>query len=417
VAEVSDIGINKGERLRNRQNATGVVNDPHSRYDELREAYGDVVPGSVAHQFGVQEPVGSGEPGVPHFTIIGYDTGDAVFRRHDVFSSQLGYAGGPLGRTMLGMDEPDHRRYRALVQPAFALRTMTSWRDRWLIPVLDTLIDSFQGQVQADLYYDYCAKFPATTIGSAFGASPADIAELHDIVLQAGGNADSLEDVEAARGRLAAYLGRIMDDRRTKPGEDVISLLVNSQYVAEDGSDHQLSDDEVLGFADLMLTAGSGTTYRTMGIMLLALLQRPDLYELVLNDRSMVVPLVEETLRWEAPVAYFGRVAKVDTELNGTTIPAGARVQVVISAANHDPRRWERPHEFDPFRAVQPHLAFASGPHFCIGNQLARMELGEALNRILDRVPDIRLDGDQPPPYITGLLFRMPTGLPVVIGA
>jgi cytochrome P450 len=412
MSRVADIGINKSERYRNRHNATGIVNDLHPRFDELREA-GDVHPGSQASLFGVSDLMTLTSHEGPVFTVVGYDAADTAFRQHDIFSSALGYAGNLLGDSMLGMDEPAHRRYRALAQPAFALRTMTSWRDRWLSPVLDSLIDSFEDEATTDLYYNYCAKFPATTIGAAFGAKPDEAEELHDLVLRAGGNADTPAEVLAASEQFLQYLRVIIEDRKVHPSDDVISLLVRSEYVDEGGSQETLSEAEILGFASLMLTAGSGTTYRTMGTMLLALLERPTLFDAVRNNRSLVNKVVEETLRWEPPVTYFARVAKVDTELAGVSIPAGSHVEISVTAANHDPRKWDRPHEFDPFRETQPHLAFASGPHFCIGNQLARMELGEALNRLMDRFASIELDPDQPAPYRTGLLFRMPSGLPV----
>lgn len=412
MSRVTDIGVNEGERYRNRHNATGVVNDLQPRFDELRKE-SDVHPGSLATLFGVGELMTRSWHEGPVFTVVGYDAADTAFRRHDIFSSALGYAGDSLGNSMLGMDEPAHRRYRALAQPAFALRTMTDWRDRWLAPVLDSLIDAFKNQTTIDLYYDYCAKFPAITISSAFGAKPEEVEELHDIVLRAGGNADSPEAVAAASEQFVNYLRAIIDDRKLHPSDDVISLLVGSEYVDEDGSLESLSESEILGFANLMLTAGSGTTYRTMGTMLLALLERPKLFEAVRNDRSLVNKVVEETLRWEPPVTYFARTSKEDTELSGVIIPAGSRIEISVSAANHDPRKWVRPHDFDPMRETHPHLAFASGPHFCIGNQLARMELGEALNRLMDRFSTIELDAEQPAPYRTGLLFRMPSGLPV----
>jgi cytochrome P450 len=417
LSEPVELGVNEGERYRNRHNATGVVNDPHTRYDELR-LQGDVHSGTVASLFGITDtsPTNMSEFD-SHFTVVGYDAGDTVFRRHDVFSSELAYQQSQTwwGPTILGMDEPEHRRYRALAQPAFAVRTMDSWRDRWLMPVLDSLIDDFEQKEKVDLYNDYCARFPAVTIASGFGAKSEDVPELHDLVLRMGGNAESPEEVVKASQQVADYVRQLIDQRQQEPGDDIISLLVTSEFVDEDGVAHRLTEVEIRGFANLMLTAGSGTTYRSMGMMLLALLERPELLERVRRDRSLIQQVVEEVLRWEPPVAYFRRVTREDTELCGVPIPARSEVAVSITAANHDPRKWDRPHEFDPFRPIQPHLAFASGPHFCIGNQLARMELSVALNRLLDRIPLMELDPGQPRPFRTGLLYRMPTALPVLL--
>ncbi|MCE2392810.1 MAG: cytochrome P450 [Proteobacteria bacterium] len=416
MTQTLEIGINEGERERNRHNALGVVNELHPRFDELRER-GDVHRGNMAELFGVA----SSGPSLlmrrsdSHFTVLGYETADAAFRRHEVFSSRV-YEETVMtwGPNLLSMDEPEHRRYRMLAQPAFANKTMQDWESRWLVPILDRLIEGLAHAERADLYMGYCALFPAHTICSSFGIGESDVAPMHDWLLRMLNTSDP-EDAARAGRSFAEYMGRVVRERRADPNDDVISLLANSELVDEDGSRHQLTDDEIMGFAGLMLTAGSGTTYRSLGIMLLTLLQRPALLEKVVSDRSLVPQVIEETLRWDPPLTYFSRLATRDTELDGVPMPKGTVVDLSVTAANHDPRRWEDPHEFDPFRPTQPHMGFGSGPHFCIGNQLARMELRVALNRLLDAFPRMQLDPEAPEPFVTGLYFRMPTAVPVIL--
>lgn len=409
-----EIGINEGERRRNRLNALGVVNDLHPVLDELRER-GDVHPQGLGALFGQPDMLGAMADDAPHFSVLGFESADSVFRQPEIFSSHV-YANTTrmFGPNMLAMDAPDHRRYRALVQPAFAKRTMESWESRWLVPILDQLIASIEKEDRVDLYTTYCGRFPAHTIARSFGIESADVEEMHDLVLRLS-DRESPQEAAAAAKKINETILNIIEARRASPQDDVISVLATSELTEEDGSHHALADEEILGFATLMLTAGSGTTYRSLGVLLLALLQRPSIWDQVVADRSLVPALVEEAIRWDPPLTSFPRLAVQDTELAGVSIPKGAIIDVVVLAANHDPRRWDDPHAFDPSRPMLPHLGFGNGPHFCVGNQLARMELGTALERLLDRFPGMRLDPSAPEPFVTGILFRMPTAVPVLL--
>jgi cytochrome P450 len=289
---------------------------------------------------------------------------------------------------------------------------MEDWESR-LRPLLDELIEQFPGRQSFDLLSSYCAQFPIHTIASAFGIDESDVAQAHQwayMVTAAG----TPEESDRAWSLFSGYLQQIIDTRRKVGGDDLIGLLVSSEVTDGPGT-HRLSDEEILGFAGLMITAGGSTTYRTMGNLLLHLLSRPDLLERVRCDRSLVQPLIEETIRWSPPNMFFPRLAVHDVELDGVPIPAGSLVDLVLGAGNRDPGRWERPNDFDIFRPTIPHISFGSGPHFCIGNRLARMELGVALEHLLDHAPHLRLDPDVPAPVITGLMWRMVNGLPVIL--
>jgi cytochrome P450 len=144
------------------------------------------------------------------------------------------------------------------------------------------------------------------------------------------------------------------------------------------------------------------------------LLTHPDQLDAVRNDRSLLPNAIEEGLRWEPPLLTIMRTAVEPTSVGGVDLPAGAMLVVNMGAANHDEKRWAEADEFDIFRPMSAHIAFASGPHMCLGMHLARMETKVAINRIFDRLPNVRLDPDADPPYITGMTFRSPPHLHVV---
>jgi cytochrome P450 len=313
------------------------------------------------------------------------------------------------------MDGQEHRRYRGLVQPAFAFKAMQNWESRWLSPYLDELIASFSSEEKVDLYMRYCALFPAHTIASGLGIPGDEVSEIHDTIVRTAGSVPPPEDAAEAAARFKSRMSAIIGERRVEAFDDLIGYLVESQIVDEEGESHELTDSEIFGFAAFLLTAGSGTTYRMTGIMLVTLLTRPDLLATVLEDRALLPQVVEEGLRWEPPNGYFPRLALREIEIGEKVLPAGAVVDVAVNAANRDPRRWPDPHQFDPFRPRLPHLTFASGPHFCIGNQLARMEVRVALDRLLDRFPEMHLDESEPTPFVTGCHYRMPTAVPAVL--
>jgi cytochrome P450 len=215
--------------------------------------------------------------------------------------------------------------------------------------------------------------------------------------------------------RTTAMLRRVIEDRRAQPQDDLITLLVETE-LDEGGERHLLTDEEIYGFARLILTAGSGTTWRQLGILLVGLLQRPHLLDAVRDDRDLLRRAIDEAVRWEATDPIFRRLVTEDVTLCGVDIPVGAIVEMNLGAGNHDPSRWEQPEQFDPYRAPKPNLGFAGGPHVCLGMHVARAEMWVAMNAVLDRLPNLRIDPDAPEVRIIGLEHRGPNGIPVVFG-
>jgi cytochrome P450 len=257
------------------------------------------------------------------------------------------------------------------------------------------------------------------TITSSFGLSREEALDFREGAEGAGmrpGSAADLEAREVRQQRTTAMLRRVIEDRRVRPQDDLITKLVQSE-IDEDGQRHLLTDDEIYGFARLILTAGSGTTWRQLGILLVALLHEPTLLNAVRRDRELLRRTIDEAVRWEPTDPIFRRLASKDVTLCGVEIPAGAVIEMNLGAANHDPARWDDPEHFDPYRSVKPNLGFAGGPHVCLGMHVARAEMWVAMNAVLDRLPNLRLNPEVPNVRIIGLEHRGPNGIPVCFDA
>ena len=178
-----------------------------------------------------------------------------------------------------------------------------------------------------------------------------------------------------------------------------------------------ISSGAAVSFLRQLVNAGGDTTYRASSVQLTGLLGNPRRLLAVRENRSLIPQAIEEALRWDRPVLIQTRMATRDVELGGIAIPAGAFLDVAAGAANRDPQRFPEPDRFDIFRnSSQRHFAFSYGPHVCIGQHLARVEMTRALNAILDRMPNVELDPLKPPPRIRGIMMRVPEHIHVRFG-
>jgi cytochrome P450 len=386
--------------------------DPHARWHELRET-GPVHEGTVHELTGFDGPAfwhGLPEDGRRHFSCFSFDTCDEVQRNTDVFASSAGAVEGQeidiseigILNSMLAMDGVRHRRYRSLVQPSFVPPKARWWITNWIDETVHALIDAFEADGRAELNVDFCAAIPVLTITSSFGIP-----------------VDQALDVRAEYNngdRMVEILEPIVAARRARPRDDLISVLVEAELTDEDGSVHTLSDPEIYSFAALLLGAGSGTTWKQMGITLTALLREPERVERVRRDRTLLRSAIEESLRWEPTDPMFSRWVTTDTEVAGVEMPRGSVVHNCLGAANRDPARWDRPDEYDLDRPARASQGFGSGPHICLGMHVARAEMLTGISALLDRLPHLRLDPDAPAPEIIGLYERGATEINVVFG-
>ncbi len=382
--------------------------DPYPIWHRLREQ-GPVLPGILHELTGVSGTLfwhGLPNPDRPHFTTFDFETSFAAYRNADVLASApepIDLDNGPLGimNCMLSMDGAQHKRYRSLVQPSFLPSNGTWWTTNWVSDVVHLLIDGFARDGRAELNVDFCAAIPLLTITGSFGVPMEQALEIRAALAR-----DPQKVVEIVRPIVSA--------RRENPADDLISTLVQAEITDDDGVNHRLTDREIDSFILLLLGAGSGTTWKQMGTTLTALLQRTEVLEAVREDRSLLRPAIEESVRWMPTDPMFSRFALVDTELGGVEIPAGSVVHIGIGPANRDPARWDRPDEFDITRKMKPSLGFGQGSHICLGMHVARAEMTTAISALLDRLPNLRLDPDEEPPRIIGLYERGATAIPVL---
>ena len=343
--------------------------------------------------------------------VFRFDDCARVLRAARVFSS-TSYAetiGLVFGRTMLEMDDPEHRVNRNLVAHAFHERSLARWKPEVIAPVCHELIDRFAGHGRAELVGELTSHFPVRVIACILGLPDEDFGQFHRWANDLFGVATNPERGLEASARLRDYFAGVVADRRRHPRDDVVSDLVGAEVDGE-----RLEDEAIYSFLRILLTGGADTTYRGSGSALFLLLTHPEQLDAVRADRRLVGPAVEEALRVEPPAVGIFRTATGDTEVGGVELPAGASVYTVIASANHDESRWQDPDRFDIQRPARPHMTFAQGPHMCLGMHLARMETCVLVDAVLDRLPGIRLDPDGDDPHIHGIMFRSPTSVPVV---
>jgi cytochrome P450 len=382
---------------------SGDVRDPYTELARLRK----------------EEPVQRidmsampGEEGKPLFIVYRYQEVQQMLRDNETFSSSIIIQafGDVFGQhVMLGMDEPEHGRHRALVSKAFSQKALARWEDELVGRVGNDLIDKFAERGSADLVKEFTFDYPTQIIAGLLGLPREDYPQFQRWSISLLSFTINPERGRAASQALAEYFTPILADRRKAPREDLISGLAQAEIDGE-----KLSDEEIFSFLRLLLPAGVETTYRSLGNMLFGLLSEPEQLEAVRTDRSLLPQAIEEAVRWEPPLLTITRVASRDTELAGVAIPAGSSVMPMLGAANRQDDRFPDPNRFNVLRDRTPHIGFGHGAHVCLGMHLARLEMRVALNLLFDRLPNLRMDPDGDDPHIRGQVFRSPTSLPVL---
>ena len=347
-------------------------------------------------------------------TVFGFDEVVQVLRDHETYSSVV-YAdvmGTVMGRTILQMDEPEHRTIRSLVAGSFRSKMLERWEEELVAVVVNELVDAFIGRGRADLVREVTFNFPVQVIARILGLPRSDYPRFQRWALELTSVAANWERGMAASAALRDYFADVMADRRATPGDDLISDLVRAEVEGQ-----HLSDEEIYSFLRLLLPAGVETTYRATGSLLFALLEDRRQFDALYADRSLYPQAFEEVVRWEPPVTVILRRTTRDTVLAGVPIGEGADVALLIGAANRDERKYTDPDRFDMFRQQRQHVGFGFGVHVCLGMHLARMESRIAINTLFDRLGPFTLDPEADPPHIEGLAFRSPLSLPVVFRA
>ncbi len=301
--------------------------------------------------------------------------------------------------SMLFRDPPDHTRLRALVSKAFTPRVVETLREH-IQGIVDRLLARVAGAGRMDVIEDLAYPLPVTVISELLGvpaghtdevkAWSRDIARSLDAIALPVGP-DVIERGRHATKAMSGYFRELAEERRRRPGADLLSGLVE----AEEAGD-RLTEAELLATCVLLYVAGHETTVNLIGNGLLALLRHPDERRRLQDDPALLAPAVEELLRYDGPVQRSGRMAAEDAEIGGVPIPVGTLVLGLLGAANRDPAQFADPDRLDLGRAEPRHLGFGSGIHYCLGASLARLETQVALGTLLRRFPAIALDEERP---------------------
>jgi cytochrome P450 len=319
---------------------------------------------------------------------VGFDAVYDILRNHEQFSSDASSLpedarggdgdGMQIPIVLITDDPPRHTRFRGLVNRAFTPRRVAEL-EPFARTVVDDLLDDFpEGEV--DLVPQLSVPLPVTMIATLLGIPPErgdDFKRWSNALIAAQRGEFDLEDL----GNMINFLNSEIASRREAATADLITALAEAEVDGE-----RLEDWEVLGFTILLLVAGNETTTNLIGNMLNVLADRPELWQRLRDDRSLVEPFIEETLRIDSPVQVLFRYSKEAVTVDGVDIPAGVPVNVAYGAANRDPKAYDRPDEFDLERDDDAHhVAFGMGIHYCLGSPLARLEARVALERLLDR--------------------------------
>lgn len=296
-----------------------------------------------------------------------------------------------LGKVLLFTDDPEHARLRGLVAKAFTPRAVEALRAR-VSTLVDELLDDIEQRGSTELMADFAFPLPVTVIAELLGVPPADRGLFREHIpkltplLEFDLDASAMEGALGALGVFAGYFGPLFEERRQRPGDDLLSALVAAEVAGD-----RLDPVELLVTAVLLLGAGHETTMNLIGNGTLALLAHPDELARLRDDPSLDRGAVEELLRFDSPVQFTARRTTAPLDVEGTVIPSGDEVVVLLGAANRDPARFPAPDRVDLTRSAGQHLAFGHGAHFCLGVALARLEGEIAIGALVRRFPELRL--------------------------
>ncbi len=355
--------------------------DPYPIYQQLRDRTPLQyihVPGGLFP--GIEEPIRA-------WALMKYRDVYGALRDHDTFSS----ARNPLIEkgvfpplVLISDDPPRHTRFRRLVNKAFTLKRIETL-EPWITSVAKELLDDI-GSREIDIVSSYTTPLPVKVIARLLGIPGEEYptfkrwsdAFISSLVTT------SQEERMMNTQEMVTYFAQIAVARRAQRAEDLITALVEAEIDGE-----ALEDWEILGFCILLLIAGNETTTNLIGNMLNILVDRPDLWQRLREDRNLVEPVIEETLRYESPVRMLIRMTNRPVEISGVSIPKDEVVGIFFGAANRDPAEFPNPDEFRLDRDLRNHVAFGMGIHYCLGAPLARAEAKITLNTFLDRFPSL----------------------------
>ncbi|ROO88004.1 cytochrome P450 [Actinocorallia herbida] len=403
------------------------IESPYEKFAEYREK-GSVHHGDILAEFGTTSMAAgfNGERDV--YSVYGFEDCLAVLKDSETFPSEaVSAAFRPLlGKVITGVDGAEHTRLRKLLMPGLGRDNFSVWGSTIVDPVLRRLVGDLKDRgTRADLTA-FVVDFPVRIVYEILGFPTEDEARFHDFqtkaltILLGFGTTDPAKRERAAanRERAIASVKALYDDllpivqRRRAEGATGNSLIEHLLRTEVEGE--SLTDDEVVVFTRSLLPAAAETTTRSFGNALVLLLNRPDVLARVRADRGLVDKAITEATRYEPVSVMAARTTAREVVLGGVTIPEGAGVSVVKGSGLRDPKVWPDADVFDVDRRMnKPNIAFGFGPHTCMGMMLAKLQMGKALNLLLDELPDLRADDEAEPMRIRGANLRQASAITV----
>ncbi|WP_293677731.1 cytochrome P450, partial [uncultured Phenylobacterium sp.] len=291
-------------------------------------------------------------------------------------------------KMMLMMDPPEHTGFRKLIRSEFT-EPAARLRGERIAQLAKQIVDAVIEKGSCDFVDEVAGEMPSFVIAELMGLPLEDGRELYKLteIIHTAPEALPPGAAGQAVAKMFEYGGKVIAEKRARPGDDLASKLLACEV---DG--RRLEDMEFLLFFMLLVDAGGDTTRNLLSAGLLALMENPEQYAWLMADLEGRLPSArEELLRWTSPVIYMRRTAKHDAELGGAKIKAGDKVVMYFGAANRDPAVFEHPDVLDLSRAENPHIAFGTGPHGCLGQHIARIEIDAMLRQVLTRMTGFEL--------------------------
>ncbi|MBV6623436.1 MAG: cytochrome P450 [Rivularia sp. (in: Bacteria)] len=321
--------------------------------------------------------------------------------------------------SMIGTDEPDHKRLRSLVHQAFTRKSLAQLSAR-IEQLTNELLDKAEAKSKTEGWVDlkeaYAQPIPVTVIQEMVGVSDEDMPRFYEgiqAIIKGFSGWRVIRTMLWDMPRLSKFVRQLINCKRGNPSNDMLTGLIQAEEEGE-----TLDEDEIVSMVFLIITAGFETTVHLIINGVLALLKHPEQLKKLRANPELIESAIEEMLRFNSPVQTAEiTYAREDILLHGVTIPKGASVFFFIGAANHDPDVFENPEIFDIERFPNKHLGFGTGIHSCLGATLARMETKIALTNLLKRNPNLRLAVDPSELKLQGIQgFHSYKSLPVVLG-
>ena len=318
------------------------------------------------------------------------------------------------GANLLASEGAYHSRIRSIIYPWFRVGAIGDYPDNVIAPIANELVDAFADRGACDLVSEFAEPLSARVLKQALGLSFVEeetlrrwFVELATGAANFEGDPEKQKIADAASAEVNATLAPVIEKLKRMPDDTLLSSMVHTEVEGE-----RLTREEIQSNLKVMIVGGLQATTDLIALSMWAILSHPEQLEEVRADAKLVDRAIEEAARWHSPVGTSTRQTTRDTELGGVKLEKGALIAAVLASANHDERNWSDPERYDVHRREGSHLAFATGPHLCIGARLARYETRTAWRVLLDRLPGLRLDPGRPI-EISGWEFRSPHHLHV----